>query len=393
MFGGDDEQKEIPPEEKPERIRELLDALPAEASDEATELVEETDDADEVIEGLERIIAAHSPDSTDEAVNKAESVAHLERMLAADGSITSWVESRVEMLTGTETAQLRDAIDGIPPEIESDADERVRRAETADSLRAELEELTEEFHEQEANSAVSGADSLADLKATLGDDEEDEDDQEEPESDNPVFDTIRQRTGEGIQGAQEMIKNAEPHEAAVWGLVAGAAVMNPAFGAPAIAAETSTAALVGVSALSGGAIGTYASGNEELALNDVDPTELFNSAEQMTAKTQDIDQIDGRALGVFLGASSHLAEVLAPDDYAQWVTNADTEAILDGAELGAQHAQDDSLGMSSRGGAAVGAGLGLLYSYVESGDADDELQDVLDEDLWAEYRVSLEEGE
>lgn len=386
MFGGEDKE-EIPPEEKPDRIRELVEALPPEAEEEATDLINQTEDADEVIEGLEQIIASHSPDSADEAVSRAESLAHLERMLATDGSITSWVETRVDVLTGNETAQLREAISEVPARVESRADELVQQAESAEMLANDLADLTESHYEQQANEVVTDADSVSDLASTL---ENDQGANEETDEASSLFDTIRGHTDQGVKEAQATIEDAEPHEAAMWGILAGAAVMHPALGAPAVAAETSTAALVGASALGGGALGAYASSHEESALAEVNPAELFHSSKQMAVQAKDIEEIDGRTLGAVLGASSHLADVLTPDAYAQWVAHADADAVLEGAELGVKQAQDKDLGLSSRGGAAVGAGLGLLYSYVDAGDSEDQLQRVLEDDLWEEYQQQLE---
>lgn len=383
MFGDEDEE-EIPAQKKTERINELVEALPPEAEEEATDLIKQTEEADEVIEGLEQIITEYSPDSADEAVSKAENLAHLARMLSTDGSITSWVEARVDVLTGNQTAQLREVISEVPASVESRADEFVQQADSSDTLIEDLSNLTETHYEQQADELVTDADSISDLATTLGDNHDATDEASETDS---VFDTLREHTDRGVEEAQATIENAEPHEAAMWGLLAGAAVVNPTFGAPAIAAETSTAALVGASALGGGALGTYVSSHEDSALAEIDPTELFRSSKQMAEQTKDIEEIDGRTLGAVLGASSHLTDVLTPKAYSQWVANADADAVLEGAALGAKYAQNRELGMTPRGGKAVGAGIGLLYSYVDS---DEELQRVLGDDLWKEYQQELE---
>jgi len=150
MFDNEDEG-EIPPEKKPGRINELVQALPPEAKDDATELIKQTEDADEIIEELEQIIAAHSPDSADEAVKKAETLMQLERMLATDGSVTAWVEARVEVLTGNEIAQLREMISEVPASVESQADVRVQQANTAGMLTEYLADLIETHYERQAN--------------------------------------------------------------------------------------------------------------------------------------------------------------------------------------------------------------------------------------------------
>jgi len=387
MFGGEDEE-EIPPEEKPDRIKELVEALPPEAEEEATDLIKQTDDADEVIEGLEQIIASHSPDSADEAVSKAESFAHLARMLDTDGSITSWVEARVDVLTRNETAQLRDVISEVPAAVESRADEVVQQADSAETLTEDLTDLIETHYEQQADEVVTDAHSVSDLVSTL---EHNQGAIEEESNADSFFDTLREQTDRGVEEAQATIEDAEPHEAAMWGLLAGAAVVHPTFGAPAIAAERSTAALVGASALGGGALGAYASSHEESVLAEIDPAEVLSSSKQMADQTKDIEEIDGRTLGAVLGASSHLADVLTPEAYSQWVAHADADAVLEGAALGAKYAQNRELGMSSHEGKAVGAGLGLLYSYVDTEDSEEQLQQVLEDDLWEEYHQELED--
>ncbi|WP_135807433.1 AAA family ATPase [Halorussus marinus] len=383
MFGGDDdEEDEVSPEQKPERISELIEAVPPEAEEEATEFVRTVDDADEAIKGLEQIIAENSPDSPDEAVRQAETLDGLERLLATDGSITSWVGSRVGMIKGSESAQLREVLAEFPDRIQAKADEIVEEGESAEEVINNLETLTEEFHEQRSDDIVAEAESLEDLKSSLGNDES----QEESDEGRSLLGKIRNKTDEGIEETQHTFENAEPHEAATWGLMAGLAVMNPALGAPAVAASTSTSALVAASALGGGAIGAYASSHNDSALNDVDPTELLNQSQQMAEKGRDIEDIDGETLGAALGASSYLADILVPEAYAQWVTHADPEAMLEGASLGAQHAAANEVGISRRQGKTVGAGLGLMIGYARSGESDDALQEVLDADLFKEYQ-------
>jgi hypothetical protein len=88
MFDNEDEG-EIPPEKKPGRIKELVQALPPEAKEDATKSIKQTEDVDEIIEELEQIIAAHSPDSADEAVKKADTLTHLERTLLGRGLLVA----------------------------------------------------------------------------------------------------------------------------------------------------------------------------------------------------------------------------------------------------------------------------------------------------------------
>jgi hypothetical protein len=379
--------EEIPPEEKPERIKELVGALPPEAEKEATDLIKQTDDADEVIEGLGQIIASQSPDSADEAVSKAESLAHLARMLDTDGSIISWVPARIEVLTGDETTQLKDVISEVPPAVESRADEVVQQADSTETLTDDLADLIETYYEQQADEIVTDAHSFSDLVSTL---EHNQGAFEDESITDSFIDMLREKSDRGVEEAQATIEDAEPHEAAMWGLFAGAAVVHPTLGAPAIAAETSTAALVGASAAGGGAIGAYASSHEESVLAEIDPAEVLSSSKQMADQTKNIEEIDGRTLGAILGASSHLADVLTPEAYSQWVAHADAHAVLEGAALGAKYAQNRELGMSSREGLAVGAGLGLMYSYLETEDSEEQLQQVLDDDLREEYHQELE---
>jgi len=291
-------------------------------------------------------------------------------------------------ITGSETAQLREVISEVPESVESRADELVQQANSAETLTEDLTDLVETHYEQQADKVVTDANSVSDLVSSLNHNRDTIEEESETDS---VFNTLREHTDRGVEEAQATIEDAEPHEAAMWGLLAGAAVVHPTFGAPAIAAETSTAALVGASALGGGALGAYASSHEESVLAGVDPAELLRSSKQMANQTKDIEEIDGRTLGAILGASSHLSEILTPEAYSQWVAYADADAVLEGAALGAKYAQNRELGMSSREGKAVGAGLGLLYSYVDAEDAEEQLQRVLEDDLLDEYHQELED--
>ena len=107
--------------------------------------------------------------------------------------------------------------------------------------------------------------------------------------------------------------------------------------------------------------------------------------------------IDGKSVGAMVGASAYLAEELTPEAYAQWVTEADPESVLRGAELGASRAAASEEFAGGRSDAALGGGLGLLYGLAADDDATADnhpIRGLLDEDLRDEYagRLGGEDG-
>ena len=82
------------------------------------------------------------------------------------------------------------------------------------------------------------------------------------------------------------------------------------------------------------------------------------------------DEGKGKAVGAILGMSSQMAKSMAPEEYAKWVTQADPEAIMQGAEKAAQ--LNTQKGRTNTAATRLaGGGLGLLYGYTDQAEMDD----------------------
>ncbi|EMA43227.1 hypothetical protein [Halococcus saccharolyticus] len=201
----------------------------------------------------------------------------------------------------------------------------------------------------------------------------------------------RDRAGAGALELKRTVRDADPKQAALWGLATGVTVANPA-----IAASYSTAALLSGAVLGGGVVGAYASSHEDTVFDDMDPTMMARRANAGASTGAGARNIDGKSVGAMVGASAYLAEELTPTEYAQWVTEADAESVLRGAEMGAGRAAASDDFEGGRSGAALGGGLGLLYGLAADDDAtaDDHLiRELLDDDLWNEYTGRLGDNE
>ncbi|WP_224449092.1 hypothetical protein [Haloprofundus salilacus] len=211
------------------------------------------------------------------------------------------------------------------------------------------------------------------------------------ESNRPLA-RVRGRTASGVADLKYTVRNADPKQAALWGLATGATLANPA-----IAAGYSTAVLLSGAVIGGGAVGAYASSHENTVFDDLDPLEMARRSGGMAAANAHRTNVNGRALGSLLGASTYLAETLTPEEYAHWLAGLDADIVARGAELGARYATDrEELGLgSSRRGAILGAGFGLAYGMATEGDADGDhaLRELLDDDLYDEYSRALGDDE
>jgi hypothetical protein len=265
-------------------------------------------------------------------------------------------------------------LDDIPSELQSEADQVIRDAENTQALVTQLNELLAE-HEREKES-------LDDVVADAGSTEELREAVKTPTQQR--LDSIREGAMRGVSEAKRVAGNADPEEVGRWALGVGQATAPLARRAP-----LPTYLLMGATLVTGGATGAYQSSSESSILDDIDPLELAGHASAMANRGQELDNIDGEAVGALLGATSYFGDVLAPDEYARWITEADFDAILEGAERGAARAKET--GQSPRQGAMVGAGLGLSYGYANNGgqSPEDAMREALDEDQYKEYLEEL----
>jgi hypothetical protein len=289
----------------------------------------------------------------------------------------------------TDAADLRDRLTEIVPArvdlattTESDADSAVTRIQsTVGGLRNRV---------ADGLSAVS-----PDSRRGRGADSAETTDTDAPDSSLPVpaddspqrLARVRGHARSGVADVKHTVRNADPKQAALWGLATGATLANPA-----IAASYSTAVLLSGAVLGGSAVGAYASSHENTIFDDLDPLQMARRSNEMAAVNATRTGLDGRALGSVLGASTYLAETLTPEEYAHWVTDVDPDLIARGAEMGVERARSgDSTFGSTRTGAMLGGGFGLAYGWASEGADDDVLEELLDSDLYEEYRRTLDE--
>jgi len=201
----------------------------------------------------------------------------------------------------------------------------------------------------------------------------------------------RTRAGAGVADLKYTLQNADPKRAAIWGLATGATLANPA-----IAAGYSTAVLLSGAVLGGTAVGAYATSHEGTVLDELDPLEMARSANGVAAANRNRSKVNGAAMGSVLGATSYVAGQITPEGYAHWLADVDLDTVARGAELGvgAAHERDDLDLDSGTAGALLGGGLGAAYGLAtEGGEDDGALQELLDADLYEDYRRSLDAGD
>ena len=276
-------------------------------------------------------------------------------------------------------ATLTTILDDVPEAARDEANELIRSVDDADALIRELTALVDEYEddagEKSLDELVASADDLDELRDELR---------------TPVerqLEEMKATTDAGVDELKRMLRDTDPEEASQWALSAGP-VAKPLmrYGKPGILAS---ALLV----LGSGIIGAYANTHEQTALDDIDPVALVRHADALAGVGEDLEEIDGELVGALLGASTYLGRTLAPEEYAHWITKADPEAILLGAERGAEYAHGQQIIGGHRSGALYGAGIGLAASYATHSRshtaADDAFQDVVDSDLYKDHLKEL----
>lgn len=194
---------------------------------------------------------------------------------------------------------------------------------------------------------------------------------------------VQEKVDNAFDGVRNTAKNADPRQAALWGIGVGLAFTGT--GIPA-AATYSTTYLVSGSILGGAAVGAYSSANEDTIFDDIDPIELAESAFFGAQRGKAVKGSAGQQIGAVLGVSTYMAETLSPEEYSHWIEEAEPDRIIEGAVLGARTARSDE---SSTQRAIAGGGLGLIYGYLDTEDQRS-FKEVVDDDLYAEYIDQLE---
>lgn len=270
-------------------------------------------------------------------------------------------------------AQLLDEIPPVP-EAEKEADSVVREAETGVELVTELNEIIESYSEPEntdsIDNRVAQADSAEELRKDVRSQRE----------------KHLNALNETFHDTKKLIEEADPEEVGQWSVNATRAA------APAVRRVPGPMPhKLALTFLTTVAIGTYASGKKDTMLDSIDPKELRQHSLAMAGVGAELEEVDGEAVGALLGSSSYIFQMMAPEEYAQWVTKADPKAVLEGAEMGAQKSQETDI-VTKNQGSAAGAAFGLMYGYTTGGDDHTEFREILDADIYKDYLEEMSES-
>ncbi|WP_323677869.1 hypothetical protein [Halorubellus sp. PRR65] len=270
---------------------------------------------------------------------------------------------------------IRAVLDDLPPEAFDEADQLVAESDDADDLLRQLSNLLEEYEEERSeetiHETVSDAESVEELRAAVR---------------SPVERQAEEARNSFAAGADQVgkkLQEADPETVGDWARTTGRIVQ------PIAAAYTGHPYLwTAVSLIGGGVGGTLLEDVEDGPLAELDASELLEHATVIANAGEELDEINGEAVGMLLGASSYFGETLAPEEYAQWITQADPEAIMQGANEGAKFAMSE--GGNPTSGRLLGGTVGLFGGYTAESTSRDSkgLQQVLDEDLYRELEKS-----
>lgn len=255
------------------------------------------------------------------------------------------------------------------------ADTVVEEAKTGTQLVTELNDIIERYSDSEGRESlderIARAQSVAELREDID------------TSQGEAFAEVNKR----IDEVKEIIQEADTGEVAEGSIRTTNAVW------PAIKLLPGTNPKLAVLSLGAAVMmGAYKSAKDDTVLDQINAKELQRHAQVMAGEADELEEVDGKAIGALLGSTSYLIRSMAPEEYAHWVTQADPEAIIYGAEMGA--------GMSRRltrstklQGALAGGAIGLLYSYTLEENESVEFRKVLDADLYNQYLSTLPENE
>lgn len=249
---------------------------------------------------------------------------------------------------GVETYQpdektIANLLDKVPIAAQKEANDLVREAKDAEQLVRDLNSLLEEYDETQ--------DSINDIVANA------EDADELREHVATTGDQVRSHAERGVEEIQTTLREADPEEVADFAAHSANAAM------PLMSFASSGHWVLMGAMLAGGAIGARKSSDQESVFDDIDPRELSATASAMATRGGEIyaDESKGEAVGAVLGISSTIATSMTPEEYAQWVTQADPEAIMQGAQKAAvlQNEYQNPRWQTQ----VLGGGLGLLSGY------------------------------
>lgn len=275
----------------------------------------------------------------------------------------------------TDPDTVRTLLDEVPPGLSDEADQIVAETDDANELVKNLNELIDSAEKTDSERTID--DKVADAESA------DELREDVKSSNEEIAERIAAQTDASITEARRIVKEADPQYVGK-SAVGAARSVRPL----AVAAPYSTLPLLATGALGGAALGAYTDATPDSRLSGIDLWEMGNRAAAAAERGEKLDEVEGEALGALLGSSMYLGKKLGPEEYAQWFTQSDVNAIMLGIENGAKFAtQRQSLGR--RQGMAYGTGVGLLGGYAVDGVDDAEFQSILDDDLYNDYLKEL----
>jgi hypothetical protein len=284
-----------------------------------------------------------------------------------------------------------DAAEARAGEFVGEMDSIISQSDDAESVLRRMSELFK-YRDDESifDQAVAEAESLEELLQVISAPSEANSpitmESKEDES-GGLLPTPRSNSTSLREQVTDTAKNADPAEMGKYTI--GLGIFGAGF---AISAPFSTVVGLGAIAACGAATGAYASANPNSLAAQIDPIELAISAKMRGRSWKQSSAPGGAGIGGILGALDYVGEEEILSAYSHWCSNADIDKIMKGAEMGAQAAEISPDYNNPRSAAVLGGGFGLAYGYAESGGEIEELEELLDDDLY-EAIGELEQGD